>query len=261
MDYRKPAEVAILIRGWGNTDLTRSLLRSIRDNTEGPSHSIYYVDNGSDVAEFAEVLMEFPEACHIRLPFNHGSCRAINVGVAMAALTDAKYFLLLDNDTEVPKGDKGWLKRMVGYFDEEKVGAVGAVTDRVSGRQNCEALPDFYQKDWTDADKKRGGYKNQPNWPVLVSFAMMVRRDALRDIGWFADEQFEPGNAEDYDLCLRMNQKGWQCRIATSVWIHHKCHTTFKKIGLDNLLQSNMAKLTAKYGGRESLLKLGLRVA
>lgn len=254
---RRSTQVDVLIRGWGNTNLTRNLLMSIQRNTPAPSYNIVYVDNGSDVREAAALMMDFPDVTHVRLPFNHGSVRAINNGMALSSLSDAPYILLLDNDAEVPAGDTGWLERLVGYFTDEKVGVVGCVTDYVSGHQNCEALPDFYAKDWQDGDRR--GFKEQPDWPVLVSFAMAIRKRAMKELGWFWDERFEPGNHEDYDTVLRLREKGWKAKIANSVWIHHRGSQTFRRLDFSNLLKTNEAKLVEKWG-TEKLSRMGLRV-
>lgn len=256
MDFRRDYDVDILIRGWNNFNLTKLCLHSIIAYTEQPSYQITYVDNGSDDIE--KLVAQYDMVNYVLLPFNHGSCRAINLGLALALFSTSKYILLLDNDTEIPKGDTGWLQRMVSYFEQdEKIGAVGAVTDYVSGLQNADASLDIFQKSWKD-DNGQQGLSETPEMPILVSFAMMLRKSAVQEVGFF-DETFEPGNCEDYDYTLRLREAGYKCQVANSVWVHHHGSQTFQQFNFQELLQTNMTKLITKWGVPK-LETMGLKV-
>lgn len=257
-DFRRDYEVDILIRGWGNTALTKKLLYSLIHQTDLSRVHITYVDNGSPRDDLTSLLLTYrgDYLTYVALPFNHGSVRAINVGLALAAMSPAPYVLLLDNDTHIPNGDLTWLDRWLSYFEDEQVGAAGAVSDYTSGWQNCESNPDVFQKDW-EADGQ-AGTKEPPNLPILVSFAMMLRKAAIRQVGLF-DEQFEPGNCEDYDYTLRLMDAGWKNIVANSVWIHHEGSQTFGPMGLMELVNKNMHKLVAKYGVAK-LAEMGIQV-
>lgn len=253
---REPYKVDILIRGHENVALTAALLSSIRKNTDPALYQITYVDNGSEPGNFYQLVRNNPDVQFVRLPFNHGSVRAINCGLALSLLSDAEFVLLMDNDTEVPAGDTEWLNRFVSYFDDAAVGAAGAVTDYVSGMQQAEAAPDTYTKDWEE--EGRGGVKAPPTMPILVSFAMMLRKEAIHKIGFF-DERFEPGMAEDYDAVLRLREAGYTAVVAKSVWIKHVGSQTFGKMGFNEILQTNYGRLIDKWGV-EGLERLGIEV-
>jgi GT2 family glycosyltransferase len=141
----------------------------------------------------------------------------------------------MDNDTKVSLGDKTWLERFIGYFDDPKVGAAGATTNYVSGKQHIEALPDRYLK------------QKANETPVLVSFVMMLRKEAVEAIEFF-DELYEPGNCEDYDYCLQLEEAGWKSVIADSVWIEHRGSQTFKDMNFQGLLNRNFGLLKEKWG-------------
>lgn len=255
---RIDCQVDILIRGWGNIPMTRRLIKSILANTPAPAYQIIYVDNGSPRNDLASLMFDFPQVTVIALPFNHGSVRAINLGLAHALMSTAPYIVLLDNDTEIPKGDKTWLERFLApMLGNDLVGAVGAVSNYVTGHQHCELLPDIFQKAW--ADKGNEGMDEMPAFPFLVSFAMALRKTAVKTCGLF-DERFEPGNAEDYDYTLRLLEKGLYATIAPSVWIHHKGSQTFQRFDFPQLIKTNMDKLVNKWG-QEKLAALGVQVA
>lgn len=261
LPLRKHYDVDILVRGWDNLALTRRCLTSIKANTVGLEYNVIYVDNGSNYHLAADLLKDFPWVTFLRLPFNHGSVRAINLGTFVAMSSPAKYVLLLDNDTEIPAGDHDWLKRFIGYLDDETVGAAGAISNYVSGFQNCEALPPAYTRDWkieTDGIVTESGSQDVPDQPLLVSFALLLRKSVMQTVGSF-DERFEPGMAEDYDYTLRLREAGFRCVLASSVYIHHKGSQTFNRLGFDELLNTNMGKLIAKWG-IPKLEALGLKI-
>lgn len=248
--------VDILIRGHENVALTAACLSSIKRTTDPALYQITYVDNGSATQNFYQLVKNNPEVQYVRLPFNHGSVRGINAGLALAFLSPSEYILLLDNDTEIPTGDTEWLNRFMAYFKDETVGAVGAVSSYVSGLQQAEAMPDTYTRDWEE--NGREGSKSQPDAPVLVSFAMMIRKAAIQQVGLF-DEQFEPGMGEDYDITLRLRGAGWRCIVGNSIWVKHVGSQTFSKMGFNEILQASYAKLIDKWGV-DTLAAMGIEV-
>lgn len=251
-----------MIRGWNNLDLTERLIWLIRRNTQGVDYQIVYVDNGTPDNRYGYWEDLFSEGVSlVKLPFNHGSVRAINVGLQMAMLSPAPYILLLDNDTEIPSGDYDWLARWLKYFEDEKVGAAGAVSDYVSGVQYVESVPDRFQRDFKTVEEgvlKAEGVKDPQPAPLLVSFAMMLRKSAVEKVGLF-DERYEPGNYEDYDYSIRLRDSGYSLVVADSVWIHHKGSQTFGKMGFQGLLQTNGQKFMDKWGV-DKLRQMGIQV-
>lgn len=245
-EYRKQYAVDICIRGWQNARLTFALLNSIVANTPNVPYQLIYVDNGSGPGGPVFEDGDYPDFTCVALPFNHGSVRAINIGLAMAQFSDAPYILLMDNDTQVPSGDTTWLERFIGYFADPKVGAAGATSNYVSGYQHICRLPERAI--------------DQPPFasPLLVSFAMMLRKDAVRACGYL-DERYEPGNCEDFDYTLTLADYGWTAVVADSVYIEHKGSQTFKSLDFGKLLATNNAKLVKKWG-REKLQQLGVTV-
>lgn len=245
-EYRREYQVDIIVRAFGNLKLAEKCCNSIRANTPDVPYQLIFIDNGTPPDAWGACYpIEHEEGTIVSLPFNHGSVRAINVGLSLALLSDAPYILLLDNDTCVPDGDQYWLERFIGYFDDPQVGAAGAVTDFCAGPQNIERLPDRLEG-------------QPPHETVLVSFALMLRKEAVDQVLFF-DERYEPGNFEDYDYCLQLREAGWKCVIADSVFIEHEGHATFKNMNLNNLLARNTQKFQDKWG-LARLKSLGVRL-
>jgi GT2 family glycosyltransferase len=179
----------------------------------------------------------------LHLPFNHGFVRAANAGIALSLLTNSEYVLLLNSDTEIPKGDETWLQRLLEPMQDKSVGAVGAVSNNVAGYQRRE--------------KADTGVKDVP---MLIGFCLLLRKEAVVDVG-LLDEQFEPGNYEDFDYSIRLKQGDWKLAVAESVFIRHAMHASFKELDktepFNALLEGNRRKLEDKWG-KETLRGVGL---
>ena len=247
--YRRQYDVDIIIPGWGNLDLTRRCLASIVANTPGPEYQVTYIDNGSRTALAREgpwaLLAEWPQVQGVCLPFNHGYCRGVNVGLALANLSPAKYVLLLNNDVEVVGGDVTWLRRLCEALESDpRNGIAGAMTNEAFAPQ------------WAPRPGIASHGVEQVH--LLTNFASLLRKEAMRRVG-FLDERFEPGNYDDFDYVLRLREAGWKAVVAKSVWLHHQVHATFKQQPeeFQRLMKINAVKFAEKWP-RERLLALGV---
>jgi len=218
----------------------------------------------------------------VRTRENVGAVRATNIGFQLAMLDTSPFILRLDNDIEIPEGDKTWLDRWLAHFTEDPdVAAAGAVTDWVSGRQAVQQVHQRYTKDWqaqpVDGEQTGApgaGEAGPVTVPWLISFACMYRKDALIQmpspnvtmgdivqkrachIYHFAhlwDERFSPGQWEDIDLSIRLTtpwrvDSRWKLVVAQDVYLHHHCHQAFKAIGgFQELLERNIRKGCEKW--------------
>lgn len=247
--YRRDTEVDILIRGT-DSDLSFACIDSIVNTLDMSRAMITYVNNGGQHFEHYH-----DHVISVDLPFNHGSVRAINIGLSLAMLSGAPYILLLDNDTEIPAGDFTWLDRWLGYLTNDRVAAAGAVSDYASGFQTPLSNPDVFQKAW-EADGQNG-HGAPPDIPILASFGLLLRKTAVEEVGLF-DEIYEPGVCEDYDYIFQLRDAGYETVVAGGVWLHHKGSQTFGQ-GMNDLLRRNMQVLVDKWG-REKLRQFGLEV-
>lgn len=236
--------VDILIPGHENMPYTRRLLRSLKQ-TEGVPCQVFYIDNGTAPYDVGQLVSDYPELVVIRLPRQVGFVRAINAGTAQAMMSPSEYVLWLNNDVEVPANDPGWLARMLEPFADPAVAGVGAVSDHVFGHQNRTQAGE----DWIDV-------------PILIGFALCLRKEALLSLSSpFLDEHFGLGNYEDWDISLRLHEKGYRLIVNEQVWLKHKMHATFSKLDVDMpaLLSANLRYLVDKWGV-DKLRELGIEL-
>lgn len=74
-------------------------------------------------------------------------------------------------------------------------------------------------------DRLAPEYNTPREVQCLISACCMVRAAVLRETGGF-DEAFNPVQFEDFDLCYRIRERGWQCRYVPSVEMYHFESTT-----------------------------------
>ena len=232
--------VDIIIRAKNGHDLTRACIDSIVKNTPD-SYRLILVDDGSSTFQDASECDYY-----VRSSESRGAVTATNLGLAIALQLSGDYVIVLDNDTRVPDGDKTWLDRWIGELEQAgpETAAIGATTNFANPPQHILTVPQTYTADWRNEGK--AGEKNNPPVRWFVSFAVLLRKSALRVCGLW-DEQFNPGNWEDTDYAITLRKSGFQIRVARSVYIHHDGHKTFGK-DLHQLLATNKEKFLRKWG-------------
>jgi len=121
--------------------------------------------------------------------------------------SNAEFVLLLNNDT-VPR-DK-WAEKLLGAMKNEKVGAVGAISNKAGAHQ--------------------GGFSGEVEdktveCTTLSGFCMLIRKEAFDDVGGF-DERYKL-YGEDSDFALRLRKAGWKLLTHYGAYVyHHKAQST-----------------------------------
>jgi GT2 family glycosyltransferase len=236
----------IIIRGKDGHKLLEKLLISLADTVSHNDYRLIVVDDGSNPP------LNCPEEDYVvRHGACHGAVSATNSGLALSMQRhDTKFVIIFDNDIQIPAGDTTWLDRWIAEMEAHPdCAAMGATSGAVDAVQHIICQRPTYTADW------EGGVKEASPVTKMVSFAVLLRKDAVRQVGLW-DERYNPGNYEDTDYALQLREAGWSVRVARSVYIHHECHQTFGD-DLKKLMATNQGKFMAKWGvGR--LWDLGL---
>jgi cellulose synthase/poly-beta-1,6-N-acetylglucosamine synthase-like glycosyltransferase len=239
--------VTIVIPAFNQTEVTRQCVASILESTTVPFH-INLVDNGSE-SPLADHIPSGPELTIIRSEENLGFAAGVNLGMANAE----GHVLLLNNDTLVPTG---WLDPMVGLLRTSPgIGAVGPMSNAVSGSQ---LIPDLALTSMDEinacADRRRREHAGTiRDVARLVGFCMLIRREAVADVGLF-DEQFGTGNFEDDDYCVRLLRAGYRLCVDEGSFVFHYGSQTFQEMGLvGDAWQSLIAENEERFGAKWSL--------
>ena len=240
--------VSIVVVTFGNRDLNRLCLESLRTRTEWPDSEVVVVDNGS--TDGTRELLEEAAArdSRIRPIFfaeNRGYPAAVNAGLAEAR---GDFLILLNNDTVVTRR---WATTLLRHLVRDPgIGLVGPVTNAIAnearvavGSRRLEGLPAWAAR-WTRAH-------DGETFPIssLAFFCVAMPRAVLEKVGPL-DERFGFGMFEDGDYTRRVRDAGWDVRCARDAFVHHWQMASFRKMGRDayfRLFAENRRKFEEKW--------------
>ena len=257
----EPGPVSIVILSFNGLEYTKQCVQSIQEHTPEP-HEIIFVDNGSTdgTVQWLRTLAE--EHSNYRLienEHNLGFARGCNQGIEAA---EGAYILLLNNDVIVTQG---WLSCMLRHLNSsDDIGMVGPMSNSVSGPQLVEKVPygssmDAMQKFARNRSSRYSGETTEHM--RLVGFCLLVKKEVLDIIGGL-DENYNSGNFEDDDLCLRSFIAGYKNIIAHDVFIHHFGSMTFKGNAIDYQasMNDNLKYFSGKWKGFAEASENGYRI-
>jgi GT2 family glycosyltransferase len=236
-------DLLVVIVSWNTAELLRRCLSSLSTAMRGLSVRVVVVDNISADRSADMVEGEFPWVELVRNSENVGYARANNQALRRY-LSEAKYSLLLNPDTEVPDGT---LQGIVDFMTSHpEVGIAGCKVMKPDGTLDwaCKRgrlTPGmlFYRALRLDQvfpkSRRFGGYNltyldedQVHEVGTVVGAFMLIRRECLEDVGLLDESYFMYG--EDADLCYRANDIGWKVFYApVGTIIHHKGQSTGKK--------------------------------
>ena len=219
----QPPKVGIVVLNWDRLDETLKCLDSVC-NIEYPNLEVMLVDNHSRENPTAAVEKEFPEIKIIRNEANLGYAGGNNVGIREGLRTGCDYVILLNNDA-FPEPDM--VAEMVRKAtSDDRIAAVGG---KVLWTERPNTLWAVYAWETFNAnivtvegliDEDRGQYEKCRDVHVVVGCALMLRREALEDVG-LLDETFFAYH-EDLDWCRRARDKGYRVVYVPTAVLYHR---------------------------------------
>ncbi len=236
-------------------DVQRCLESVVRHTTQ--PYALILVDDGSDPPT-RDYLAEFAKAHAAVLLRNErpgGYTRAANQGLRRAA---ADYVVLLNSDTVATPE---WLDRLIACAESDpRIGLVGPLSNTAS----WQSIPDIVlQGDWATnplpdgmtieamgALVARFSARLYPALPFLNGFCLLIRRQVVKDIGYFDEENFGAGYGEENDYGLRARQAGWALALADDAYVYHAQGRSYSDERRRRLTQQANTTLLRKYGER-----------
>lgn len=218
--------VSVIIPTRNRLDLLSTCIAGL-GSTDYSDLEVIVVDNDSDdpaTLDFLETLQESGmRVLRHAGPFNYS---AINNRAVAEATGDL--VCLLNNDVEMLSPD--WLTIMVTQALRDDVGAVGAQLLYPDGRIQHAGVVIGVGNAAGHAHRflrpDDGGYFRRHALPQFVSAVtaacLVVRRDRFLAVGALDEARF-PVAFNDVDLCLRLNERGWQSFYEPrAVLVHHE---------------------------------------
>ena len=217
---------AIVILNWNGLGYLKMFLGTAVRNSTVPEADVYVADNGSTDGSPEWVEENYKEVKLIRLLKNHGFAGGYNLALDQI---DARYFVLLNSDIEVPEG---WLQPLVSFMENNPDVA------------SCQPkILSYYRKDYFEHAGAAGGFIDKYGYPfcrgrIINHFekdtgqydtpvdifwssgaCMIVRADAWKKCGGFDAAFF--AHMEEIDLCWRFNKAGYRVSFISLSRVYH----------------------------------------
>ena len=204
-----PPRYTISILAHNNLGLTRACIESVLRRSA--DFELILTDNGSTDGTtdyFCSLVDGYRrgEKPPISVVHNRNNLGFIEPNRRALGMANGEFFVLLNNDTEVPDG---WLEALnAPFIGNEKM----ALTGPAGG---CHSLGDDFS-----------GFQG-PEVEYIEGACLMARTSIVRQLGLFAP-YLEFCYTEDSDLSLRVRKAGYQIAEVDLPIIHHRFATSSK---------------------------------
>jgi GT2 family glycosyltransferase len=211
-------EVTIVIPTRDRADLLAVCVDGIRDKTDYPSFRVVIVDNESTQRDTRILLDELAADPRFTVLEQAGAFNYSKLSNAGARVTNSPFLVFMNNDVQIL--DLRWLKKLMRWAVEPRIGAVGAKLLFPNGKiQHAGVvlgMGGIAGHVYRRSHAAHPGYLQQLRATrevlAVTGACFAVERKKFDAIGGF-DEENLPIDLNDIDLCLRLVAKGW-----TNVW-------------------------------------------
>lgn len=237
-------DLGIVIVNWNTRDLLLKCLQTVFASTGDLSFSVVVVDNASSDGSAQKVAEQFPQVRLIREQHNRGYPAANNRGLCALGFVSPgepkvseppRMVLLLNPDTELPPDG---LATLVEYIHSDaRIGAAGPRLTLPGGKLDLACRRSFPSPEvsfWRmigfarlfPKSRRFGRYNltfldeyQMAEVDSLVGACMMVRREAIQQVGLLDESFFMYG--EDLDWCKRIKEAGFKVMYYPQVEVLH----------------------------------------
>ena len=233
----------LVLLSWNHLEETQPCIESLLETTRIPCR-LLIVDNGSeqDVRAFLAAVKPRGAIKEVRLlqnETNEGFPKGMNRGIESST---APFVCLLNNDLRFTAG---WLREMMAIANANP--GVGVINPRSSTFGNYPP-PGISLQAYADTFKVDCGQFVEVG--MCIGFCMLIKRDVLDRVGGLSEE-VERIFFEDEDFCMRAQQAGYQCVVASGSYVYHAEHKTVRKMPeRESLFARNRTWCREKWGRR-----------
>ena len=248
--------IPIIIPLFNCVEYTKQAVDSIRKNTHPNMYEVVFVDNGSTdgtKSYLKQLTQDDPE--HFRVVTNEknlGFAGGVNVGLQLISGFQWEYACIANNDLLFTPD---WLFQMLSCFVNDKVGAVGPVSNAAGGSQGISVgYQDVAQVDQWATAYHQANEGRRAEVGRLVGLCFLMSRKFFDCVGYL-DTRFINGMWEDNDYCLRGRIAGFTYVVDHSTVLHHYFHKSFQgnKFDSGKLFRENKERYVSKWMGADSV--------
>ncbi|BCX14740.1 MAG: hypothetical protein KatS3mg088_423 [Patescibacteria group bacterium] len=225
--------LSIVIVNYNTCDLTLKCLYSILADKTIPPYEIILIDNASTDGSIDRFnRLNWKNLIILSNKENLGFSKAVNQGIKVAK---GRYILLLNSDTEVPKGS---IKKMLDFASKNPdAGVIAPKLVYGDGKIQPSAfhLPTVWgaiKEFWLGIGGSYGQYIPDSKVPIavdaVVGACFLITPKALKKVGFFDERYFM--YFEDLDYCRRVKKMGLKVYYLPNVRIVHLHGQSGKKL-------------------------------
>jgi GT2 family glycosyltransferase len=219
-------DISVIVVSFNTRALVLDCLTSVFDTIKDISFEAWLVDNNSTDGTVGAVRKAYPDVVIIENEENLGFAAANNQALRQM---NGRYALLLNSDTVLTKGAVRQLYKFMEYTPEVGM-ACGQLLNQDGSKQNSIAsfpslftllanetalrilMPDRFPS-------KRRDYASPIEVDSGIGACLMVRKEAIDDIGFFDERYFF--FFEETDWAYRMKRNKWAVYFIPSARIYH----------------------------------------
>jgi N-acetylglucosaminyl-diphospho-decaprenol L-rhamnosyltransferase len=211
-----PPSVDVLVVTWNTCQLSVQALQRVVGSEQGARLRMLVHDNGSTDDTAAAIRRALPAIDVEAGTSNIGFAAGVN---SLLARSSAPWLLLLNSDAWPEPGCVGELVAVAERHPQ--AAAVAARLEDEDGRLEVSTHP--FPSIWLALRTALGIIGRVPDIECRVDWAtgaaLLLRREALRDVGRFDETYFMYG--EDLEWCWRASRAGWQVWLAPGAIVRH----------------------------------------
>jgi GT2 family glycosyltransferase len=213
----KDRRIACVVPNWNGARHTAACLEAL-GRLSGPEFEVVVVDKGSSDDSLSVIRNSGTDVELIKNNCNLGFANASNVGIRAALSSGANYVWLLNNDAEPLEGA---LEAMIAVAESDAlIGAVGSVLRSTEPPHRIQCWGGGQANLWCGYSSVARSPRSSSWFDYMCAGSMLVRREALLDVGLLDDGYFLYW--EDADFGFRLRSKGWRLAVAPDSVVLHK---------------------------------------
>lgn len=233
----------------------QSCLKSIEKYTNLKYHKLILVDDGS-AATTQHLVVDYANklgAMMIRNETALGYTKAANKGLQKV---QTAYCLLLNSDTIVTPG---WLEYLIHCASSyPQTACVQPFLMQQAGNlfpnfslltaSGKSMIPQGLVLNEYSRRISLNSARLYPRVSFLNGFCYLINRQALNQVGYLDEETFPRGYGEEDDFSIRVQDAGWDLRVADDCYIYHAKSKSFTPQIRDEITTTAKSALQAKHG-------------
>ena len=201
-------------------------LNSIYKTVKDIDLEIYVVDNNSTDGSQPAVKKEFPDVRLIENETNTGFAHANNQALS---IMQGKFAVLLNSDAVLKENSINKLLAFMTGNPSAGIAGVQLLNDDGSRQNSIDNFPSTETEIFNKSilrlffpgkyPSKNISYKDPIEVDSVIGACMIVRREAMDEVGVFDEDYFI--FLEETDWCFRMNKKGWKVYHVPDAEVFH----------------------------------------